>query len=253
MKMQKKFPRVLGHFFLSLFLLCFLALPSEALAGSGPVFDQANLLSDQEEAQLSAKIAQLQEEFGFEMGIYLLDDASLSSSLENDVKYTLAPEDFREDRFIFALNMANRRMAMEINGTARDEISDNQTNDILDYGAPSFTAGQYYDGFMAMLDYTEEHLDGTVKWKENLPILGACILGGLVLAGGITWYMVHQMNTLRPEDRAAAYLNQQEFNVTLNRETFLYRNVTKTPKAKSSGGGGGGGGGRSSGGASRGF
>lgn len=230
-----------------------LAVPSVATEYVPPVLDFAELLTPQEEALLVEQIRQLKTAYGYDFGVLVLDDATLSQELQNDVKYDYAPLYFQENRFVFALNMGNRRMAIEVNGTARDEVSDNDTTAITDKAAHHFTNGNYYQGFADMLDLTEGHLDGSVDFQEKLPLYGISLVSALLVAAAVTWWNVKKMNNVEQQDRASGYITQAEFKITLDRETYLYRNVVKTPKQTNNGSGRGGGGGRSSGGTSRGF
>jgi len=45
-------------------------------------------------------------------------------------------------------------------------------------------------------------------------------------------YLIDQLSNVRPEATANAYLDENSFHLTDQNDTFLYTNVTRTPKTK---------------------
>ncbi len=263
MKLLKKLPCCL-----LIFVMCFpiTALEAEFASYSPPVLDVAELLSESQERTIVAKINVLVETHGYEIGVILLDETAYYADFISEVKYNLAPSMFGNNRFILAMNLESREMLMEINGSARDKISDNQTDLFLDVIASDFTAGRYAEGIDQFLTLIDARLSGQVSqveedflkqqaWEEKIPLLLMPLFMSLVIATATTIYFVQKMNNVRDQAGAVAYTNNAGFQMTHDREKFLYRNVVKSrrPQNNASGGGGRGGGGRSSGGRSRGF
>lgn len=258
---MRYFFRIVPCFFL---IFTFFLPITQANTVVPPVMDYGNLLSESQEESLRVEIQRLVSETGFGFGVILYNESATYSDFLSHIKNTVAPTYFQTNRFVMALNLATREMIIEVNGTARDKISDYQTDLILDEVAPYFTNGNYAKGLEVFLEMTETRLKGgtvassspqSVNAQDSITFVAFSFGISLLIAVATTVYFVQAMNNVQEQNTATGYMDKHEFVVTVDRERFLYRNVVKIPRAQQKGGGGrsGGGGGRSSGGRSRGF
>ena len=144
---------------------------------------------------------------------------------------------------------------------------------------PDLSYGEYFDAFTTWMDLIPEYvaaftqgqpIDGMVYPDEYEPIGGdeivyydkdtkpnhfISLIIGAAVAGIALLVMRSGMNTAKQQANAADYVKNGSFRLNLQRDMFLYRQVSKTPKAQSQGTRSGGGGSsvhRSSGGVSHG-
>lgn len=259
----------------AIFVLILCLLPSSIHATltsdsslTAPVLDAGNFLSDGEEASLVMMIEALKTKTGFDIGIIMMDESAYYYNFLSEVKNSIAPKYFTNNRFIFAFNMSNREVLIEVNGTARDRMSDTQTDLFLDEITGHLQNEDYYTSGKVFLELLDSRLSGEVTSVEKnylqqvdsgekSSVLLISFFMSLVIASLTTLFFVQSMNNVKTQDNAVSYTEQGSFHVSHNRERFLYRNITKVPRPQnnSSGGRSGGGslGGRSSGGRSRGF
>lgn len=246
--------------FLSLLLLCLVLFQGFSLqvyaTQSPPVMDFGNLLTASEEQELEVEIQRLVSKTGFGFGVILYDEPATYSNFLSYIKNDVGASYFQSNRFIMALNLTTREMILEVNGTARDEISDAQSTLLVDKVAPYFSRGDYYGGMWLFLELIESHLaspsgssslQNTTQQKAT--ILFFSFIMSLAVAGTTTYFFWQSMNTVRDQDSASEYLKKEKFLVTHNQERYLSRTVIRTPIQQNNHGGGG----RSSGGVSRGF
>lgn len=248
----------------SVFLLCFVLFQGINLqvyaTQTPPVMDFGNLLTASEEQELEVEIQRLVNKTGFGFGIILYDEPATYSNFLSYIKNDVGATYYQSNRFIMALNLTTREMILEVNGTARDEISDAQSNLLVDKVAPYFSRGDYYGGMSLFLELIESHLASpsgssslSSTTEQKATILFFSFVMSLAVAGSTTYFFWQSMNTVRDQDSASEYLKKEKFSVTHNQERYLSRTVIRTPIQQNNPGGGGHGGGRSSGGVSRGF
>ena len=87
---------------------------------------------------------------------------------------------------------------------------------------------------------------GSFPWGENIVI---ALIVGAVVGLIVVSTMKSKLKTVRPRREAHEYTRPGSMNVTVSRDLYLYRTVTRRPKPKDSGSSGGrsGGGSRSGG------
>ena len=213
---------------LVLVLGLFLALPAAASQGVntyGLVDDGADLLTEEQEAQLTAYLKSLGEK---------LDISLVVVTVYYDT-YGFLP-----DGALFLVSMEYRDWWVSTTGKCEDEISSDK---IEDAAVSYLSSGDYYGAFQAFAQSCEKQMTPAY-------FLGAviCIVIGVVAALVVTFTMRSQMKSVRPQNSAASYICPGSLNVTASRDIFLYRTHTVTAKPKSSSGSRSGSSGRSHGG-----
>lgn len=274
-------------------LLCLMLLLSMALcvsaAGRENVIDEAGLLNWDEQDLLEKKADELWDSCHLDVAI-LTVDTTWGESVQ-----TYADHYYDENGFgygsdnsgiLLLLCMDTREWYITTCGEAIYIFTDYGLEQMGQAMIPWLAEGQYYNAFEIWLDsipeYCEAFLDGapidgyvgaddydplggdeTVHYQpESKPNYFVRFLIALAIGAGAAgialMIMRSNMNTAKPQANAADYIKAGSYQVNVHRDMFLYRQVTKTPKADNSSGGtrsGGGGGSsvhRSSGGTSHG-
>lgn len=121
----------------------------------------------------------------------------------------------------------------------------------------AFTDGSPIDGYVQPDAYYPQGGDEIVYYEGDLePNHFISLLIGVAVASVAVLVMRSSMNTAKKQHSAEDYVKSGSYRLNVHRDLFLYRQVTKTPKANNSSSGGRSGGGssvhRSSGGRSHG-
>ena len=144
-------------------LLMILCLCSGLLVGltvfaqSNYVYDQANLLTAQEEEELQKQTEMMQEVWGMNFILVTTDDAEGKSSREyaDDFYDALYPE---EDGILYLIDMDNREIYMSTTGLAIRYMTDARIDSVLDSAFLYVADGDYKGTFKAFLDESEYYL-----------------------------------------------------------------------------------------------
>ena len=138
-------------------LLMILCLCSGLLVGltvfaqSNYVYDQANLLTAQEEEELQKQTEMMQEVWGMNFILVTTDDAEGKSSREyaDDFYDALYPE---EDGILYLIDMDNREIYMSTTGLAIRYMTDDRIDSVLDVAFLYVADSDYSRTFKAFLN-----------------------------------------------------------------------------------------------------
>lgn len=236
--------------FLSVLLLL-AAIPLTVLAAPDPVTDNAGLLTEEQDMELSGLLG--------EQGIGTLCVVTLESLNGENI------EDYAEDwaaqagvGVLFVISMEERQWCITTAAEYKSVINVYVIDEISAQCLPFLKSGDYYGAFVTFANccngYLADYVPGEIGPNEGLPgnfggsqitpgrIL-VCLLIGLA-AGGITaGIMASRNKSVRAKNNASDYVRSGSMHVTLSRDLYLYHHITRTPKAQnnsSSGGSGGG-------------
>lgn len=126
------------------------------------IFDEAGLLTEQEEQKLQAEAVKAAGKVSLDVVIVTIDDAG-----GKDAK-SFADDYFDEHHFgyekedgsgiLFLIDMDNREICISTAGTAQEMYTDAERDDILDYELmPYMREGDYYGACRAFLDSVIEY------------------------------------------------------------------------------------------------
>ena len=249
---------------ISLFLvLCLLtALSLSAFStnlGSAPggkplVVDNAGLLSEGELRALEQKAQSLSNAHGCDVIILTVNSADGKSAQDYAEDYYVDHDyGFGQDRngIMLFLNMGERDYHLATRGSAISAFPDNTLLFLESRFLPDLSGGDYAAAFETYLDYSDMILgvaDGSLSESDYdelnaeynafmngdeetrepnyvrkgifSVILGA--LGGFVPASA----QKSKLKTVRRRRDAAGYAKEGSLNLTVNRDTYLYSNVT---------------------------
>lgn len=263
-------------------LFCFLlilATAQTAFAAEPKIVDDADILTDSEEALLETKAQELVREY--EMDVVIVTIPSLNGTFSSDYAddyfdyngYGIGPD---YSGVLLLLSMDEREWAISTCGDTIYALTDYGIQELFYSIAGYLSEDRYYDAFDAYLDelpyYFKAYQDGdpidgyrepydgpgtyepapgddVIYYPHREPglqdylirFLFALVIGAA--AGGITLLILRgQMNTARPQSGAQSYMIPGSYNLRQYQDIFLYSNVSRTrkPERNSSGGGGGG-------------
>lgn len=220
-------------------MLCLCLAVSVSAASDSDIYDEADLLSSAEEAQLSGKLADIGSRYNAQIVIMTLastngrnidtlleelyDGMEMGYGENRDGVFLLVCMDVREYRIL-----SNGFAGVAINSSDIDYIGDTFVSDL--------SAGNYAAAFNGFADQCAYYLDGYINGFPFNPgeKLLICLIIGLVAGLIVVFSMKGQLKTVRRQNRANVYVKSGSMQLTVCRDLFLYRNVTRTRKETSS-------------------
>ena len=125
------------------------------------VFDLADLLTDDEEAELQSRIDGLVEQYNQDIGIVTVQDSSVTSTREfADKFYEVSGMGIGDNRtgVLFCIDMYNRETYLTTTGDMIDIIDDQRREEIFDAQMEYLSGGDYPGAFSISLDYTQQFI-----------------------------------------------------------------------------------------------
>lgn len=254
---------------LCLLVIGVMAVPAYALslAGQAYVIDDADVLTDQEEETLNNELSEASAKYNTDI-IALVTSATGIDPDSSD--YDLALQDFsdeylagyissggREDAVLYVVDTYGRGYHVSTHGNAIYAFADNDIYALCQELLPSLKDNDYYGaiseygklagGFIDYKNvhghaYSEDVQEEQGAKDKNIPMKGligavAGILGSL----GITGSMKSKLKTVVSKTSAEDYFDPRTLKLNVEKDTFLYMNVSripiKTDPPKGSGGG----------------
>lgn len=223
-------------FICSVILLCSLFLP--VYAAKDYLIDNADLLSDTEEAELEAKLSEASERL--EADIVILTEESIDKDPESYADDYFDYNGYGLDGLILLVDMGGRHWHIStcgvcvdgFDGAGLDYVSENVEDDLHE--------GEYLICFNTFADRSDEVLTAIRSGKSFkqpfafFTTLIICLVIGFVVALIVTLIMKGKLKSVRSKAEASDYLKSDSLNITVARDIFLYRQVTRTAKPQES-------------------
>ncbi|MDD6212625.1 MAG: TPM domain-containing protein [Clostridiales bacterium] len=211
-----------------------------ATAHPGRVVDQADLLTDQEEAELSWELDSISEELNFDVVVVSV------SSLNGETIQTAADDFFDEqgygmgnsqDGALLMLAMEERQWYVSTSGTGIDYIDENDLDEMENRMVEHFSEGNYLEGFLAYADSCREAVEyGGISGHGGNGVslfwIPGSLLIGFVLAFLVTKTWKDQLKSVHYQKAALSYVEEESKKVTKSQDQFLYHVVVPTPRPK---------------------
>lgn len=154
------------------FSLCmFISL--EVSAETDYVYDQADLLTTEEEEALQKSAEFCKAQWNMNFLVVTTEDAEGKSSREyaDDFYDMRFPEESEEDGVLYLIDMDNREIYLSTSGEAIRYLTDNRIDRILDDAFECVAAGDYYDTFTVFFMGTDDYLNqGIPKDQYNYDV-----------------------------------------------------------------------------------
>ena len=237
---------------LALFLCCALAVSAFA-ATQAHIYDDANLLTDAEEAWLTDKLADLSSQYEAQIVIATVDTID-GGNIDWYLEYLYDGMGFgygeNRDGVLLLVCMDLREYRILSNGYAGVAIDPNDIDAIGDAIVDDLSYGDYGAAFDKFADRCAYYLDG---YRNGFPFdakgnLVICLVIGLIAGLVVSMILKGQLKSVSKQAQAHNYIKSGSMQLTARQDIYLYRNVTRTPKATNNSSRGGGGGSRSTGG-----
>lgn len=216
------------------------------------IYDNANLLSESEIAELETVAAEHSRKHGTDF-LFLTSDEQESFYIVDymgDFFDTWAVENGQENAVLLTMNIATRDVYLAGFGTAETTLDNQRVNLVLDRISPEMQRGDYADAFHETVATSSRYMEfrpgvnpENIFFKNWFQLTIALLLGG-----GIVGFMLYNSGG-RVTTTPSTYFDDNNTKVTGKLDQFRNKTISrrKVPK-KSSGGGGGFGGGGSTGG-----
>lgn len=222
--------------------------------------DAANLLSPEEEAQLTGIMNEVSAQNKCNLAFVTVNDLYGASFYHNGTTQDYADMYYETyygqntDGIVVLLVLSDeygkRTIYFSTSGKCINRLSDGEReeilDDIIDNHNPDYTG--YYEFLYAAALGLKQALPPHLKWY----MLPLALLIGFGIAMIIMLLLRSRLKSVKMERGAVNYVRAGSMNVTASRDTYLYSTVSRTAKPKnsssthtSSGGGTHGGGGRS--------
>ncbi len=253
--------RRLFSFFLILSLLLAFPLSAMATEPDAPwVVDNGDLLTPEEEAELSRSIQNLRSELELEIVIVTTDSTGGKTVQEYaDDFYDVNGYGYGNDNsgILLLLNMGTREWYMSTCGEAIYIFTDYALDNLGERIVPVLSNGEDYDAFDTWINELRWYVDSyrspnktdDLIWQGDddyeihytdvernyLPI---ALLIGFIAALVTILIMRSRMNTARLQSQAQEYIKDGSFQLTRHTDVYLYSRVTKTAKPKNNSSGG---------------
>ena len=223
----------------SLILLALLIVPIYADdVNLNYVIDKADLLSDADETELEAKLTEMNSRLGCD--IVVLTESNIDTDAQSYADDYFDYNGFRADGVLLLVDMGGREWHIStcgvcvngLEGDGLDYVSENIVSDLQ--------AEDYVKCFNTFADRSDEVISLIREGKsfkapfEFFTTLIISLVIGFVVALIVTLIMRGKLKSVRAKSEAADYLKKDSLNITVARDIFLYRQVTRTQKAESS-------------------
>ena len=237
---------------LTIFFALFVALAAfsfRAEAAGAPVYDQAKLLSQSEIQKLAAEIQRIEKKHNVRIGVVTQTSmqgrhiGQVANALL-DQGYTGAPNG--GILLLVSVDPKKREYYMSTDNPMRAKITDEKGRKYIESEmVPKLKDNKYGEAFLKYTAAIETELDYYAKeGKPYDPSAGfhplaaiAALIIGLLSGYGVRSGLISSMSNVTPAARASEYLVDDSFDLQESDDRFLFMNVTRTKKSKSSGGG----------------
>lgn len=202
------------------------------------LYDDADLLTDSEEATLVQKLEDVSHTYNTQLVIATLP-ALNNGNIDDFVEYLYDSMNFgygeTREGVLLLICMAPREYRILSNGQAGVAIGPDQIDTLCDFMDMYLPNGHYVAAFNSFADQCGEMLeyyDGGSPFQIGKNLAISLVIG---LAAGliVAFILKGQLKSVRKQDRAHLYVKQGSMQVNVSRDIFLYRTVTCTKKQKS--------------------
>ncbi len=237
---------------LTIFLALCAALAAfsfRAEAAGAAVYDNARLLSQAEKEKLTAEIQRIEQKHNVSIGV--VTQPSMQGRHIGQVANVLLDQNYRGAPnggivLLISVDPKKREYYMSTDNAMRARITDDKGRKYIeDEMVPKLKDNKYGDAFLKFTAAVEKELDYyAAEGKPFDPSAGFSFIAAIValVVGGLGGYgvrevLISSMSNVTPAARASEYLVNDSFDLQESDDRFLFMNVTRTKKSKSSGGG----------------
>ena len=199
------------------------------------LYDEADLLTDEQETALTEKLEDISH--GCDAQIVIATMASMDGGdIDSFVDYLYDSMGFgygeNHDGVLLLVCMDPREYRILSNGYAGVAIGPDQIDTLCDIVEFYLSDGKYATAFDLFANECEEFLEYYLEgspFKVGKNLMISLVIG--LIAGLITAFVMKgKLKSVRKQDSARTYVKPGSMRLTYSRDIFLYRNVTCTKK-----------------------
>ena len=225
--------------------VCAVAPVCAAVSDSPRVIDKADLLTDEEETVLTAKLNEYSRQqncdivFLTEPDMEHEDYTFYAGDVADFADMYYETHGYDNDGVLVMILLddghGGRKIQFSCSGKCMRRLSDDEQNDIIDDVYFTLKSEDYYSAYNTMAYEINDKLTPKLSWY----MLPLAVGIGFALAMIIMLALRAKLKSVAMQKGAANYVRPGSMRVTASRDTFLYANVTKTRRESSSSGGSG--------------
>ena len=221
-------------FVLLLSVLC-LGLAAASYAADTPerLVDEADILTASEEKEIAAKLDEISEKHKVDVVIVTVDSVGYKTPQSFADDY-YDYNGYQNDGVLLLISMEERDWYISTAGLVIDAVTSSNVDYIGDVMTPYLSDGNYAEAFRAYANECEYYINGYINgfpFDVGMSLVISLVIG-LVVAFIVTMIMKGQLKSVRANDVADEYVKKGSMNVTLSRDLFLYRHITRREKPK---------------------
>jgi len=209
-------------------LVIIMVLALSAGAKTILVHDFANILTSEDEIQLTDMAQTIQDSHGIDV-IILTTPELYGIAGQEFADHFYENNSYGEDVVLFLVDMGSRQWHISTAGTAIDLLSDRDLMAIEDQVVPYLSDGRYYDAFHQFMTLLPKYLVSDAGSGMNFLL---SLLAGAAIAGIAVLIMRSTMNSGKPQRSAAGYTVDNSYHLRQHLDLFLYSNISKRPRPK---------------------
>ena len=213
-----------------------------ALAATPSLVDKAHLLTASERAQVTAQLQAVEQKYGIRCAVVTM--SSIGNAKPGIYANQLIDKVFNDGpngNIVFLQVTDQRQWYISTDRKLKDVVVGIPGTEYISKAAVPYLkkgdeAGAYKTYAKRVADlmaYYNKHGKGWQPEKEFpwLAVVGA-LIAGVVVASAYKKSLIAAMSNVRREVSADAYLDQGSFALENEHDTYLYTNVTYTPKPR---------------------
>lgn len=217
---------------LSVLLLvgCVFALPSQEY-----IWDEANILSQEEEAQLTQQLAQISKELNVAIVVATVKDEAHSVERLGDNFFRTKTGRQNGIILFLAFGEIDNDYYIGAQGTLAEKFNDRMFDKVENACVPHLRSRDYVQAISAYATACEDVISSYGKVSGMGIVL--CILIGAVLSFLIPMSILKkQLKTVRYQPEANDYIRKNSLTFTRKSDTFLHQSVSRVARPKNNGG-----------------
>lgn len=228
---------------LTLILAAMLAFPSFADDSIPRYYEEYDLLSDDEEASINAKLEEMSDRLDADVVIWVtsffgnLDEESFIDACRKHISnnfgyksngYVIMMIDIEEEEYYLYIYSEGK--------VASKAFSDEDLDDLGDDVMSLMESDKYFEAMNKYADSCDEAITESqkVKYFSVTRLIIAAVIG-LIIGVSVTGSNKAKLKTVRSKTEANYYVREGSMTVTDSRDIYLYSKVTRTEKPRNDG------------------
>lgn len=213
------------------------------------VVDNADLLTQTEENELSEKLQDISDELQFDVVVVTTNSTGSKTATEyadDYFDYNGYGRGSNNDGALFLVDMGDRKWAISTSGYGIEAIVDSALDDMEEEIVPYLKSGDYDGAFNEFADLTydivndakngKSYSNSTTSTTKNHKNIGTNLIVAFSIGAGISLIIIlvyrSKLKPVKFQKEAKEYIVPGSFNLRRSDDVFLYFNITNVPIPK---------------------